>query len=490
MTGQRVGTLAVCALLVIACSDQQTSSIAEPNLTVAAGTSTEAVELDLQRDGATNRQALWFARTARSGGPLTVFDETLDAFGLPAPILSGDDLALHDEGDEAFDQEFVAAPGNANSGLGPVFDNTSCSACHFGDGRGRPPVGAERFESMLFRASVPGVGGHGGPAPVPGFGTQLDLRAIPGLQPGVQASITYRDSTASFGDGATYSLRVPSYQFTNPYTPLPSTLLFSPRVAPFIVGMGLLENVPDALLLARADPHDRDQNGISGRVNIVWDGVRNRPAIGRFGWKASVASLLQQTAGAYNGDMGITSSLFPAETCEGFRPGCERHDAEVSDDVIEATTFYQASLGVPARRSLDDATVRRGELVFYAAGCAGCHTPTLYSEPYSGPGRARLRVAAVIHPYTDLLLHDMGPALADNRPDFRARGDEWRTPPLWGIGLVGVVNGHTNFLHDGRARSLLEAVLWHGGEAERSREAVRRLPAPWREALVAFLQSL
>jgi CxxC motif-containing protein (DUF1111 family) len=427
------------------------------------------------------------ARTPFSGGVFTIFDASPDAFETIAPHLTAAEVDLHEEGDEAFDATFVPAPATVNAGLGPVFDNVSCTGCHLGDGRGRPPLPGEIFESMLFRSSIPGAGPHGGPNPVPGFGGQLQLRAIPGMAPGLVASITYVDSGGRFADGTPFSLRVPQYQFANGYAPIPANLLFSPRTAPFVFGLGLLEAVPEILIRASADPSDRDSDGISGRVNSVWDVTRGQMALGRFGWKAGAPNLRQQTAGAYNGDMGVTSSMFPAEPCEGYRPGCDRHAPEVSDAVVEATAFYQRTLAVPARRNLNDAAALAGEDVFYDAGCARCHTSTLVTGRVEG---VRAFTAGLIHPYTDLLLHDMGPGLADNRPDFAASGSEWRTPPLWGIGLVQTVNGHTNFLHDGRARSLMEAILWHGGEARPARDAVLRLPASARAALVAFLESL
>ena len=232
---------------------------------------------------------------------------------------------------------------------------------------------------------------------------------------------------------------------------------------------------------------DRNRDGISGRPNFVWDQARQRTVLGRFGWKANAPNLVQQTAGAYNGDMGVTSTLFPAESCEGQDPRCGRHAPEVDDETVAAVALYTRTLGVPARRSLDDAKATAGEQLFHAAGCAGCHVATLRTGQLRGVPEVSNQV---IHPYTDLLLHDMGPGLADDRPDFRASGREWRTPPLWGIGLVQTVNGHTNFLHDGRARSLLEAVMWHGGEAQRARDRVRDFTADQRASLVAFLESL
>jgi CxxC motif-containing protein (DUF1111 family) len=461
----------------LACSDNPRTPTAPP---VSLTPKDSLVEATLSSTDRNSRFPL-------AGGATTIFDVTAEAFGHPAPNLSADHLALHNEGDEAFEAAFVPGPATVNGGLGPVFDNTSCEGCHVGDGRGRPPLPGEAFESMLFRGSVPGTDPHGGPVGAPGFGGQLQLRAIPGFQAEVVASITYAESTSTFADGRRYSLRVPHYKFSNPYEPLPRRLLFSPRTAPAVFGLGLLEAVPADKLRQLADPFDRDHDGISGRLNIAWDVVQQQYAIGRFGWKAEVPSLHQQDAGAYNGDMGITSSLFPAESCEGDRPGCEPHAPEVDDATVAAVTFYTQSLAVPARRNVRDDDVQRGEALFAAAGCGGCHVQTLTTGNMPGIPEVSNQT---IHPYTDLLVHDMGPALADNRPDFGANGREWRTAPLWGIGLVEAVNGHTNFIHDGRARDLLEAVLWHGGEATRAREAVKRMSSSQRAALIKFLNSL
>jgi CxxC motif-containing protein (DUF1111 family) len=469
--------LVVALLCAIACSDQ--TEVTDPETAAGSPPAEEPSDLELEF----SRHGFDAAHTALSGGATTVFDISAEAFSLPAPNLSGRSLAIHDLGDVQFELEFTE--GAPAPGLGPVFDNVSCEACHEGDGRGRPPVGAEPFSSLLFRASVAGFGPHGGPPPVPGFGNQLQLRAITGFEPDVRASVMYTETVGTFADGTRYSLRVPRYTLIG--GGLPSGVLFSPRVAPAVFGLGLLEAISEEDVRALADPRDRNHDGISGRANYVWDVLRRRPALGRFGWKANAPNLLQQTAGAYNGDMGITSSIFPAESCEGQYPTCGRHAPEIDDQLVQAVAFYTRTLGVPARRGLDDRNARLGERLFYVAGCAGCHVPTLRT----GYLRRVPEVShQVIHPYTDLLLHDMGPGLADDRPDFLASGREWRTPPLWGIGLVETVNDHTNFLHDGRARTLLEAVLWHGGEARAAKERVRRMSATERNALVAFLESL
>jgi CxxC motif-containing protein (DUF1111 family) len=258
-------------------------------------------------------------------------------------------------------------------------------------------------------------------------------------------------------------------------------------VAPVNFGLGLLEAVPALEILSHADPADLNRDGISGHANFVFDVPLQRYVIGRFGWKANVGTLLHQGAGAFNGDMGITTSYFPTENCKGEFPGCADHAAEITDSTAAAVAFYTETLGVPARRNLDDPQVRFGEELFEQVGCDGCHLTTLFTGTLPGvPAVSNQR----IHPYTDLLVHNMGAGLADNRPDFRANGSEWRTPPLWGIGLVQTVNGHTFFLHDGRARNLTEAVLWHGGEATRARERFKSLSSTARNALIAFLNSL
>jgi CxxC motif-containing protein (DUF1111 family) len=476
--------LAVLLAFVVACTDQsdptETPVPDGPDEIALEG---DAAGMELEPDLADSRRE---ARTALSGGATTLFDESEEAFGSPAPNLQGENAERHEVGDVAFGLVHVDGLGPAG-GLGPLFDNVSCESCHPGDGRGRPPTGVEPFSSMLFRSSIVGQGGNGGPKDVPGFGGQLQMQSLPEYQPEIVAAISYVEDHGTFADGSRFQLRVPTYSLTGVYRALPAGVLFSPRTAPAVFGLGLLEAVPEGQILALADPRDRNHDGVSGRPNYVWDAVRGRRALGRFGWKANVSNLIQQTAGAYNGDMGVTSALFPAESCEGNYPGCGRHGPEIDDPTIADVALYTQTLGVPARRNLDDRVTRRGEQVFYRVGCDGCHTPTLRTGVLPGVPEVSNQV---IHPYSDLLVHDMGPGLADGRPDFQASGSEWRTPPLWGIGLVETVNRHTNFLHDGRARTLLEAVLWHGGEAKRARDRVTRLASRDRNALIAFLESL
>jgi CxxC motif-containing protein (DUF1111 family) len=479
---------AVLLACVFACTDQTEpppAATSQPDdVTLEDGAS--GVELELNTGGVDRA-----ARTALSGGATTIFDASDEAFETAAPNLAGLNLARHEAGDASFEREHVEGAGvDGNGGLGPVFDNVSCEGCHLGDGRGRPPLPGEEFSSMLFRSSVTGQDANGGPLGIPaGFGGQLQMRSNGGTQPDIAAAVYYTGLPGTFADGTTFELQEPHYTLTGMYPGLAAGFLFSPRVAPVVFGLGLLEAIPDLLILGRSDPRDFNGDGISGRANIVYDAVHQRRAVGRFGWKANTPNLLQQTAGAYNGDMGVTSDLFPGESCAGRSEAyCnDPHAAEVSAQVVADVALYTQTLAVPARRNINDPTNRRGELIFYASGCDGCHTPTLRTGFLRGVPEVSNQV---IHPYTDLLVHDMGPALADGRPDFQASGSEWRTPPLWGIGLVQTVNGHTRFLHDGRARSLLEAVLWHGGEATKARDRVKSLSQPDRDALIAFLNSL
>ncbi len=430
---------------------------------------------------------------ARSGGDATVFDVSSNAFGLAIPSLTSLERRAFAVGNNFFNDNWVTAPASTDGrdGLGPLFNAQSCSSCHFHDGRGQPPENDEDPErGMLLRLSVPGVGPHGEPRPDPAYGGQLQDRAINGVLPEGMIQILEKLVDHTYPDGATVTLSEPTHQIAEPaYGPVTASM-FSPRVAPPIHGSGLLEAVPEEEILAAADPGDADGDGVSGRPNRVWEIATGDSVIGRFGWKANVPTLEQQVASAFEGDIGITSSLFPEQPCTPIERACVQAptggDPELDDHKLERVTFYSSTLAVPARRDTDDPVVEEGESLFATVGCTACHRETLHTGDSEIDGLA----SQVIHPYTDLLLHDMGAGLADGRPEFEASGSEWRTPPLWGIGLTEVVSGHTRFLHDGRARSLEEAILWHGGEAEGARSRFESLTAEQRAALLAFLESL
>ncbi len=429
-----------------------------------------------------------------SGGDTTVFDTSPKAFGFPARNVREEHRAAFFVGHSFFNENWVAAPASTagRDGLGPLFNARSCSACHFKDGRSRPPEPAQPMVTMLMRISIPGLGPHKEPMPDPVYGGQIQGQAILGVPPEADVYVTYEEVTARFADGEEFSLRTPVYSIRNlGYGPLAKDVMLSPRVAPAMIGMGLLEAVPEKSLRSLADQQKRDGAGISGRINLVWDGTAGRTVPGRFGWKAEQPSVLQQTAGAFVGDMGITSSLRAEENHTARQVICAEQPTggrpEVSDKILHAVATYSRTLGVPARRNWTDPTVLRGKAIFALANCTACHVPKLQTGDW--PEFPELS-NQTIRPYTDLLLHDLGEGLADNRPVFEASGRDWRTPPLWGIGLVSKVNAHTFFLHDGRARNLSEAILWHGGEAESAREMFRTIPKSDRNALIAFLESL
>jgi CxxC motif-containing protein (DUF1111 family) len=447
--------------------------------------------------GMTSDSQILENRTALSGGnQATVYKFTQTAFAQPINNLDANRRRVFAFGDHLFNTKWVEAPSSVSTldGLGPLFNRNSCAGCHIRDGRGRAPLPDEPMMlSKLIRLSIPGEKEHGGPLPHPIYGGQFQEQGILGVPAEGKTKITWQEKKDKFADGTSYSLRYPNYEFTElAYGTLGEDILFSPRVAPAVFGLALLENIPEADILANADPGDTNNDGISGRANYVWDVEKQAKSLGRLGWKANEPTLKQQIAGAFNGDIGITTSIFPAASCTETQAECQKQtefgeQPEVNNEFLDKLTTYVSLLGVPARRNLEGTKEQLGERLFYEAQCASCHIPRQVTENASEHSEYNNKV---IHPYTDLLLHDMGEALADNRPDFEANGQEWRTPPLWGIGLVNIVNKHTFFLHDGRARNLMEAILWHDGEAQSSKEFVQKLSEEDRNALVTFLESL
>ncbi len=443
------------------------------------------------------------------GGEGTVFATGRNAFSFPLANLQDDEGGRFAIGNSFFRRNWVEAPASttARDGLGPHFIARSCGGCHVQDGRGAPPDFKrglmEQPVALLMRLSVPGVGDHGGIKPEPTYGDQLNNFALPGIKPEGQVTSKYKTIHGRFADGTPYSLLSPTYGFRKlGYGPMAKDVMLSPRIAPQIIGVGLLEAIPEADILHNAQEQARMPGPIKGEPNQVWDLVSQKMMIGRFGWKANVPTIAHQTAAAFAGDMGITSSYLPDENCTEIQQDCRAAPRgaggkapEIDDDTLGHVIFYQATLAPPARRDAAHPEVLRGRKLFTQAQCVLCHRPSYQTG--QGPDAVpfpRLSSVAVqgqrIHPYTDLLLHDMGPGLADGRPDFKASGQQWKTPPLWGIGQIKAVNGHQRLLHDGRARGVLEAVLWHGGEAEQSRQHVLRMSKAEREALVRFVESL
>ena len=430
----------------------------------------------------------------RLGGDTTAFAKNKNAFSLSARNLTNLERRTFEVGDSFFNQNWVTAPAStdARDGLGPTFNAQSCSSCHTHDGRGQPPADAEDpTRGLLLRLSIPGQDAYGAPLPDPNYGGQLQDRAILQVPPEGKIGLVYTEIAGTYADGSPFTLLEPRYTVVEPaFGPVHPQLMISPRVAPQVFGAGLLEAIPEEDILAQADPEDADGDGISGKANFVWSFRLEDKVLGRFGWKAGQPTVEQQVAGAFVGDIGITSPIFAEENCPDVQQDCQ--DApnggvpELTEDRLRKITFYNRTLAVPAMRNVAEPQVAEGAKLFLSAGCAACHTPSHVTGESDIPALSN----QVIFPYTDLLLHDMGEGLADHRPDFMADGREWRTPPLWGLGLIETVNGHTRLLHDGRARNVAEAILWHGGEAKAAQESFKGLSKEERQALIAFLNSL
>ena len=440
---------------------------------------------------------------ALSGGATTVRQSDRNAFSLPSANLSPSRRLDFAVGNSFFRNPWVIAPSTttARDGLGPLFNTNACQNCHIKDGRGHPPAAnATSAASMLVRLSIPANDSTAhaellrrqGVVPEPVYGGQLQDMSNPGVAPEGKVRMVYDLLAVTLGDGTQVELRKPRLQISQlGYGEMHADTLFSARVAPPMIGLGLLEAIPESAILAGEDPQDRDGDGIRGVANRVWDDARGATVLGRFGWKAGQPNLNQQNVHAFSSDMGLTTRLLPHDECTAAQADCRAMphggEPEVSDNILASVLFYTRNLAVPARRNVDALEVRRGKQLFVDAGCAKCHTPSFVTAADAAePELAR----QTIRPYSDLLLHDMGDGLADDRPEFQASGRQWRTAPLWGIGLTETVNGHTQFLHDGRARNLLEAILWHGGEAEQARQAISDFDASERGALLAFLNSL
>jgi CxxC motif-containing protein (DUF1111 family) len=446
---------------------------------------------------------------ARPGGAATT-PKPVDAniFSHPSANISFARELDFKVGNGLFRKLWVSAPSStrASDGLGPLFNARACQSCHLKDGRAHPPQGPDDpAVGMFLRLSVPAERGEVRPEiaaiqdylttlPDPVYGGQLQTFGIAGHPAEGRMEVTYEDLPVTLGDGEVVTLRSPTYAAADlAYGPAAPDLLISPRVAPQMIGLGLLEAIPAEDIRAREDPDDADGDGISGRANIVWSEEAGAPRLGRFGWKAGQATISEQSASAFSGDIGISTPLIPEGwgECTEAQPGCraapEGGAPEADRTVLDLVTFYSRNLAVPARRGVDDPQVLDGKRIFYDAGCAGCHAPKFVTARLPDQPEQSFQL---IWPYTDLLLHDMGEGLADHRPEARASGTEWRTPPLWGIGLTETVTGKASFLHDGRARTLLEAVLWHGGEAQAARDHVAGLTKAERDALIRFLESL
>jgi CxxC motif-containing protein (DUF1111 family) len=416
-------------------------------------------------------------------------------------------------GNGIFRKLWVSAPASTKSsdGLGPLYNARSCQRCHLKDGRGHPPQAnfpGDDATSMFLRLSIPPETEEQkrllsmrkiSVVPEPTYGGQLQDFAIQGHDAEGKMHIDYADVTFVFPDGAKVILRKPAYSIDRlAYGPLHPNTMLSPRVSPQMIGLGLLEAVPEAQILGLADPDDKTGNGISGRANEVWSVEHKKIVVGRFGWKAGNPTVKAQSAGAFEGDIGISNPVarnawgdctvkqsYCREAPNGASP--KIGNVEAGKKFLDLVVFYAQNLAVPRRRNPDSPDVLAGKKLFYETGCVQCHQPKFMTGTLEGQPHLSNQL---IWPYTDMLLHDMGEGLGDNRPEGVANGQEWRTAPLWGIGLTPIVNGHSQYLHDGRARSLTEAILWHDGEARDARDAFTGLAKQDRERLIAFVKSL
>jgi CxxC motif-containing protein (DUF1111 family) len=448
---------------------------------------------------------------AMAGGATTSSGKLDDtAFSQPSANMPFDKKHDFTLGNALFQKLWVSSPSStqASDGLGPLYNARSCQACHINDGRGRPPRAGEEAVSMFLRLARPARTPAEQEAlarhellnfPDEVYGSQLQNLPIPGLQSEGRLTITYEEHPVTLADGETMTLRRPTYGIDGlNYGSLGHDTTLSARIAQPTLGLGLIEAIHEDDILRQADPDDADGDGISGKAAMVRDHRTGEIRLGRFGWKAQNSSARDQAASAFMHDIGISTPDAPFHhgDCTQAQNDCLKMptgvqprlgDVEAPSPVLDLVTFYIENLAVPGRRNVDAPQVLRGKELFYASGCASCHTPKYVTRQ---DALDRLHAFQLIWPYSDFLLHDMGEGLADGQQVGGASGREWRTQPLWGIGLTETINGNSFYLHDGRARSLTEAILWHGGEAQKARDAFATLQKSDRQALLTFLESL
>ena len=454
------------------------------------------------------------------GGDTTVSYKPFASFQLPAANLNDQLRPAFHAGKALANQPWVKAPTvtTARDGLGPIYNARTCLSCHVKGGKGFiPNNNTNPISSTLIRVSKPGSDYKllqiEGVIPHPVYGDQIQGQSVslahqlrhsqkPGtlkhdVAPEAYVYIHWDTQTFTYPDQHQIELRKPRLKLTDlGYGPFGEDTLYSIRVAPAIHGMGLLELIDDKDLYALSDENDANNDGISGRLNKVWDIEKQATVIGRFGLKANKPTLKMIVAGAFKNDIGISNPLFPQQPCSAQQASCngiingntkEHGDVELSEELLILTTNFNRDLAPVVRRNSLDAVVKKGRDLFYQAGCNQCHQPRFKTRSSE---EAPHLSNQIIWPYTDLLLHDMGSELADGRPDFLATGNEWRTAPLWGVGLLQQVNGSNALLHDGRARTVEEAILWHGGEASLTKARFIQLVKTEREALIKFVNSL
>ena len=492
-------------------------------LAVAAGVSVPAAgserddlsPKDRARVAAVTKPATDFSAAERyeamsAGATTSIAAVNADSFSHFSANLAFEEEESFRLGNALFSKLWVSSPSStqASDGLGPLYNARACRSCHIRDGRGHPLEERTDATSMFLRLARPAANPEEHAAldtfremslPDPVYGRQLQDLAVPGLKAEGRMAITYTEEAVTLAGGEIVHLRRPAYSVTGlAYGDLDPATTLSPRVTQPMLGLGLIEAIHEADILALADPDDRDGDGISGKAAVTLDPATGKQTLGRFGWKAQNASVRRQSAEAFAFDIGLSTPDLPlhAGDCMPAQADCLARptgvqprlgDSEAPAPVLDLVTFYAENLAVPARRKASFPETLAGKRVFYETGCASCHHPKFVTRRDAAN---KAHAFQLIWPYSDFLLHDMGEGLADGQAVGVATGREWRTPPLWGIGLTETVSGHTFFLHDGRARNLTEAILWHGGEAEAARDRFAALEKQDRDALLTFLESL
>jgi len=416
----------------------------------------------------------------------------LNAGNLQTPLssLNDSETDIFVLGKSFFRTPWVEAPSatTARDGLGPLFSSNTCIGCHPGNGKG--PVYNKQghiARSLVTRLSISNhqsIDTVIGFSPEPTYGSQLSINGVYGVPYEGKPSRNYSTIIVMLSEHKEVTLRKPNYGITDlQYGAMAKDVILSQRVAPALIGLGLLEQISDKQLLANEDIEDKNRDGISGKANRVYSPETSTIKIGRYNWKANAPAVKYQVAAAMSNDMGLTSPLFPNENCTSSQKEClaspkGKDPFDVPMKRLNAVTFYLKHLKVPKTKQNEH--YKNGLEIFKQISCASCHIPTF-----------TLDNGKIIHPFSDLLLHDMGKDLADGRVEFLATGNEFRTPPLWGISIyTEILKNRVNFLHDGRAATLEEAILWHGGEATQSKNNYIELAPQKQKVLIDFLERL
>lgn len=420
-----------------------------------------------------------------------IFITTLNASSLYDSIssLNNDEIDIFILGKSFFRVPWVEAPSatTARDGLGPLFSANTCTSCHPQNAKGSLYDSKGNISrSLVTRLSIKSkkIDSKVGYIPEPTYGSQLSINAIYGVPYEGKSTRSYIDKIVVLNGGRKVTLHQPIYGITNlGYGALDGDVVISQRIPPALFGLGLLEQISDKQLLANEDIDDKNLDGISGKANRVYSPTTSKIEIGRYNCKANASKVKDQVAGAMSNDMGLTSPLYPDESCTDAQKKCKdspkgRDSFDVPMKRLDAVTFYLKNLKLSKNKK--DKEYKNGLMIFKHLGCASCHIPTF-----------TLDSGEKIYPFSDLLLHDMGEGLADGRVEFRATGSEFKTPPLWGISAYKkILKNRVNFLHDGRAGTIEEAILWHDGEAKHSKSNFIRLRDEKRKMLIDFLEKL